>query len=119
VPKNPKKFNRAKTMEKAPEIEPIKLEENTFEDGLALLPVESSPRLDDTDEDQKLTFFNVVKSINNSPQKDAMTDGELFDLANIIINQSTPQLSEFNIEPHRISAEDISGGMEYEPSQIK
>jgi hypothetical protein len=71
--------------------------------------------LDENDE-HRMTFFNIVKNINNSPQKDNLAAGDVFELANII-NKS--QNSEFNIEPHRISEEDISGGMEYEPSKIR
>jgi hypothetical protein len=31
-----------------------------------------------------MTFFNVVKNINSSPQKDELVKGDVFDLANII-----------------------------------
>ena len=50
-------------------VETTKQEDNTF-DNQIMPPVESSPRLDDelkeTDQN-RMTFFNVVKNINNSP----------------------------------------------------
>lgn len=52
-------------------------------------PVESSPRLDEEQKKElegqnRMTFFNVVKNINSSPQKDELDKGDVFDLANII-----------------------------------
>jgi hypothetical protein len=73
-------------------------------------PVESSPRIEE--QENKVNFFSAVKTINNSPQKEKLAKGGVFDLANTI-NKTEEAKAEFNIQPKRVSK-----GTEYEPSVI-